>query len=262
MKNFLNLLRLLLQQHRKKLIVMRNTVLILLISALQVFATGTYAQTKTISLAMNDVTIRDVLYAIQNQSEFYFLYNSELIDVTERVNITIKEEKVDAILNRLFDKNEVDFLIKDRYIVLTPSGGNAELLFSLQQPSVSGKITDSGGQPLPGVTVVVKGTTQGTVTNSDGDYSLYNIPEDATLVFSFVGMKTQEVEVDEQTTIDLVMEEESIGIEEVVAIGYGTQKRRDIIGSVSTVKEEDLMKIMKKTSLLCTQRKKAASLRN
>jgi TonB-dependent starch-binding outer membrane protein SusC len=127
MKNFLNLVCLLFKQHRKKLIVMRNTVLILLISALQVFATGSYAQTKTISLAMNDATIREVLYAIQNQSEFYFLYNSELIDVVKKVDITIEEEKVDAILTRLFNKSEVDFLIRDRYIVLTPVGGNAEL---------------------------------------------------------------------------------------------------------------------------------------
>ncbi|HDR52955.1 MAG TPA: hypothetical protein ENN90_15265 [Mariniphaga anaerophila] len=120
MKKNLNLLCLLLEQHRKKLIVMRNTVLILLISAFQVFATGSYAQTKTISLAMNDATIREVLYAIQNQSEFYFLYNSELIDVAKKVDITIEEEKVDAVLARLFDKKEVDFLVKDRYIVLTP----------------------------------------------------------------------------------------------------------------------------------------------
>jgi len=177
MKKFLNIVCLLLKQHRKKLIVMRNTVLILLISVLQVFATGSYAQTKKISLAMNDATIREVLYAIQKQSEFYFLYNSELIDVAKKVDITIEEEKVDEILTRLFDNNEVDFLIKDRYIILTPVGGNAELFAEQQQRGVSGTVTDESGQPLPGVTIVIKGTTQGTVTNADGNYSLANIPE-------------------------------------------------------------------------------------
>jgi TonB-dependent starch-binding outer membrane protein SusC len=240
MKKILNLVCLLLKQHRKKLIVMRNTVLILLISALQVFATGSYAQTKTISLAMNDATIREVLYAIQKQSEFYFLYNSELIDVTKKVDITIEKEKVDAILTRLFDKNEVDFLIKDRYIVLTPVGGNAELFAEQQQRTVSGKVTDESGQPLPGVTVLVKGTTQGTVTNSDGEYSLTNIPEDATLVFSFVGMRTQEVEVGSQTNIDVTMEVDAIGIEEVVAIGYGTIKKANVTGAMSGVKDNEL----------------------
>ncbi len=238
MKKKLNLVCLLLKQHRKKLIVMRNTVLILLISAFQVFATGSYAQTKTISLTMNDAAIRDVLYAIQKQSEFYFLYNSELIDVTKKVDITIEEEKVDEILTRLFNKNEVDFLIKDRYIVLTPVGGNAKLFTQQQQPAVSGTVTDDSGQPLPGVTVVVKGTTQGTVTNVDGEYSIPNIPENTTLQFSFVGMRTQEIVVGNQTTINVTMEVDVIGLEEVVAIGYGTVKKSDLTGSVENVNAE------------------------
>ncbi len=226
------------KRHQRKLIVMRNTVLILLISAFQVFATGSYAQTKKISLAMNDAAIRDVLYAIQKQSEFYFLYNSELIDVTKKVDITIEEEKVDQVLTRLFNKNEVDFLIKDRYIVLTPVGGNTELFAEQQQRAVSGKVTDSNNQPLPGVTIVIKGTTRGTVTNVDGEYNLTNLPEDATLVFSFVGMRTQEVVVGDQTTINIRMEQETIGIEEVVAIAYGTSKRKDLTGAISTVDSE------------------------
>jgi TonB-linked SusC/RagA family outer membrane protein len=221
---------------------MRNTVLILLISGFQVFATGSYAQTKKISLAMNDATIREVLYAIQKQSEFYFLYNSELIDVAKKVDITIEEEKVDAILTRLFNKNEVDFLIKDRYIVLTPVGGNAELFAEQQQPAVSGTVTDESGQPLPGVTVIVKGTTQGTVTNADGEYSITNIPEDATLVFSFVGMLTQEFTVGNLVEINVTMAPDAIGIEEVVAIGYGTMKKRDITGAITSVAKDDLLK--------------------
>ncbi len=234
MKKNLNLVCLLLKQHRKKLIVMRNTVLILLISALQVFASGSYAQTKTISLAVNDATIKDVLINIEKQSEFYFLYNSELIDVTKKVNLTIEEEKVDEILARLFSSNEVDYLIRDRYIVLTPVGGNKELFFA-QQRVVSGKVTDSGGQTLPGVTVVIKGTTQGTVTNADGHYSLPNIPEDATLVFSFVGMRTQEIEVGNQAAINVTMVVDAIGIEEVVAVGYGTARKTDLTGSAVQV---------------------------
>src|SRR5690606_6282019 len=99
---------------------------------------------------------------------------------------------------------------------------------------------DAGGQPLPGVTVVVKGTTQGTVTNSDGAYSISNIPEDALLVFSFVGMHTHEVVVGDQTRIDTRMEEESIGLEEVVAIGYGTVRKSDLTGSVSSIKSDEL----------------------
>ena len=100
-----------------------------------------------------------------------------------------------------------------------------------QQRSISGKITDSPGAPLPGVTVVVKGTTHGTVSGADGTYS----PAEATLQFSFVGMKTQEVAVAGKTSIDVVMEEATIGLDEVVAIGYGTQKVKELTGSVATV---------------------------
>jgi len=111
---------------------------------------------------------------------------------------------------------------------------------SAQQRSIEGTVTDSQGSPLPGVTVVVKGTTQGGVTNTDGNYSITNITEDATLVFSFVGMKTHEVVVGNQTSINVTMEQETIGIEEVVAVGYGVQRKVTLTGALSTVDSEFL----------------------
>jgi TonB-linked SusC/RagA family outer membrane protein len=222
--------------HRKKLLIMRNAVLILLISAFQVLATGSYSQTAQLSLKLKDATIKEVLTEIENQSEFYFLYNSELIDVTRKVDISVKNEKVNDILSRLFSDKEVNVSISDRHIVLTPV---AEI-GAQQQKSVSGKVTDSSNQPLPGVSVVVKGTTIGAVTNADGYYSLSNIPENATLVFSFVGMKAQEIAVGSQTSINVRLEEEPFGIDEVVAIGYGTMKKSDLTGSLSSVKAKNL----------------------
>ncbi len=223
--------------HRKKFLIMRNAILMLLISSLQVFATGTYSQTKQLNLNLKDVTIKEALTAIENQSEFYFLYNSELIDVTRKVEIQAKGEKVDEILAQLFDKNEVDFLIKDRYIVLTPVGGN-EVLFD-QQKTISGKVTDSRNQPLPGVTVLVKGTATGAVTNTDGNYSIQIPSENVVLQFSFVGMKTQDVATGNQTIINVVMEEETIGLEEVVAVGYGTSRKKDVTGAVAVVSSKE-----------------------
>ena len=108
------------------------------------------------------------------------------------------------------------------------------------QNSISGTVTDSNNQPLPGVTVVIKGTTQGTITNPDGSYVLTNIPEDVTLVFSFVGMLTKEVKVENQTQINIILETDVIGLEEVVAIGYGVQKKTTVTGSISTIKGEEL----------------------
>lgn len=109
-----------------------------------------------------------------------------------------------------------------------------------QQKSVSGKVSDSLGAAVPGVSVVIKGTTIGTITNINGIYTLSNIPANATLQFSFVGMKIQEVVVGKKTNIDVILEEETIGIEEVVAVGYGTMKRSTLTGASASVKSEKI----------------------
>jgi TonB-linked SusC/RagA family outer membrane protein len=113
-----------------------------------------------------------------------------------------------------------------------------------QQKEITGKVTDTQGQPLPGVTVTVKGTTKGTVTDADGNYLLSNIANNNTLVFSFVGMETQEINVGNRTRIDVTMQESAIALEEVVAIGYGTMKKENLTGSISSVKGEQLGKII------------------
>ncbi|MGE4587809.1 MAG: SusC/RagA family TonB-linked outer membrane protein, partial [Mangrovibacterium sp.] len=112
---------------------------------------------------------------------------------------------------------------------------------SIQQaiPTIRGKVTDAKGQPLPGVTIAIKGTATGTITDSDGNYTLTNLPESAVLVFSFVGMQTCEIPVD-KPVINIRMEEETIGLEEVVAIGYGTQKKANLTGAVGSVQMDDL----------------------
>jgi len=113
---------------------------------------------------------------------------------------------------------------------------------SMQQPgTVSGKVTDSSGAALPGATIVIKGTTNGAVTDSDGNFSIPRVPANGTLIFSFIGMKNQEVAVAGKSTIKIVMASESIDLEEVVAVGYGTQKRATLTGSVASVRNEELI---------------------
>ncbi|MFW5751779.1 MAG: SusC/RagA family TonB-linked outer membrane protein [bacterium] len=119
-------------------------------------------------------------------------------------------------------------------------GSTATDVEQTQQKEITGTVVDSDDMPLPGVTVVVKETTIGTVTNADGEFSL-NVPADAeTLQFSFVGMRTQEIAIGDQTHFSVTMEEESIGLEEVVAVGYGVQKKETVVGSVGQVSDEEL----------------------
>lgn len=111
-----------------------------------------------------------------------------------------------------------------------------------QQKTVTGKVVDDGGEGLPGVTVVVKGTTQGTVTSIDGDYSVPGVSEETVLVFSFVGMLSQQITVGSQTAINVTMKADAVGLEEVIVVGYGTQSKATLSGSVVQVKGEEMIK--------------------
>jgi TonB-linked SusC/RagA family outer membrane protein len=112
-----------------------------------------------------------------------------------------------------------------------------------QPTTVNGHVTDIQGGPLPGVTIMIKGTTNGTITDVDGHYTLNDVPGDATLVFSFIGMEPQEIPVSGKVSIDVTMHENVIGLDEVVAIGYSTVSRRDLTGSVASVSGETIAKV-------------------
>ncbi len=215
--------------------IMRITLFVLLAAVLQTFANGAYSQKTRLSLDFSNTKLVDILDEIENRSEFYFLYNEKLVDTQRKVTVSFKDEKIDNILNEIFEGTDVYYSIADRKIVLAPI-----YLTDSQQKTIGGKVTDSSGSPLPGVTVFVKGTTQGTVTNSDGIYTLPDVPDDATLTFSFVGMKSLEIAVSGRTTVNVEMVEETIGIDEVVAIGYGTQRRANVIGSVTSVSSQEI----------------------
>jgi TonB-dependent starch-binding outer membrane protein SusC len=232
----------------KSLRLMKLTFLFLVVGLMQLSA-SVYSQSTKLSLDMRNAKVAEVLDAIESQSEFRFAYSPGYIDLNREVTVDIREKTIDESLKVVFAGTKVEFGVFDRHILLYPESlkPGAEPVIShatgAQQRTVSGAVTDEAGEPLPGVTVLVKGTTQGTVTNADGNYSLTNIPDNATLVFSFVGMLTQEVEVGDQSTINMTMVFDAIGIEEVVAVGYGTQRKVNLTGSIASVKAEELQNI-------------------
>lgn len=229
----------------KILMIMKLTIFLILFSVLGSIASDTYSQSKKLTFELKQATIKDILVEIEEQSEFYFLYSEKVIDVDRIVSVQVENKKIESVLNTLFEGTEVAYVIKDRIIVLSSAADliddTANTVF--QQATIKGQVVDSEGLPLPGVTVIVKGTTQGTVTNADGNYSISNIPDNATLVFSFIGMRTQEVVVGNQTTINIVTEEATIGIEEVVAVAYGTQTKRSVTGSIQSVSADEMADI-------------------
>ncbi|QGY48008.1 SusC/RagA family TonB-linked outer membrane protein [Maribellus comscasis] len=220
--------------------IMRLSIFFLFLGLTQVWAVSAYSQRTRLTLKMDNAKIIDVLDEIENNSEFYFLFNHKMVNVERKVNINVTEKTIDNILGDLFSETDVNYLIKDRQIVLTTFQGES---FSDQAKTVSGKVTDPQMFPLPGVTVFLKGTSKGTVTDVDGVYTLTNVPDNAVLLFSFVGMKSKEIAINGQSRIDVVLEEETIGIDEVVAIGYGTQKKVNMTGAITAVKMEELSNI-------------------
>ncbi|MCG8685075.1 MAG: TonB-dependent receptor plug domain-containing protein, partial [Desulfobacterales bacterium] len=219
---------------------MKTTVLLVLICVTGAMAANTYAQNTKLSINVKNTALRDVIQIIEDQTEFYFLYKDEILDVSREVNLNVKNASINDVLKQILPTDEVNYSLRDRQILILDVNKSVSQNVVFQIKKIVGTVTDSSGSPLPGATVVVKGTTQGTVTGDDGSYALFDVAEDATLVFSFIGMKTQEVFISGETVINVVMVDEAIGIEEVVAVGYGVQKKVNVTGSVDVVAGEKL----------------------
>ena len=228
-------------QRWKIFLIMKLQLVFILGFLIQSYAVVSQAQTSRLNLQFNNNSLKEVLQILEEQTDFSFIYKDELVSSGDKISGSFKEKEITEILENVLKNQNLTYMIKGKAIVILPK--DQEVRSIQQQLTVRGKVTDSSGAALPGVTVVVKGTNQGTVTNVDGNYSLTNIPADATLQFSFVGMKTQEVVVGSQSTIDVTMQEEAIGIEEVVAVGYGTQKKIDVVGSMASISGDDVSRI-------------------
>ena len=221
---------------RKFIFKMKLVVLLICILGLTGSYASVYSQQTKLDLNVKKATVKDVLKLIEDQTEFSFMYNASKIDINREININVEKSSIENVLKMIFSGVGVSYKVIDRNIVISSDSDLGELKSTDQkQISVTGKVTDSTGSSLPGVSVVVKGTTTGTITDFDGNYMISNISENDILLFSFVGMKTQEILVGNKTKINITLADETIGIEEVVAIGYGTQKKVNLTGAVDVI---------------------------
>ncbi len=228
---------------KKLLLIMRLSIILILAAVFNTTA-SVYSQSVRVNLELKNATLEKVFQSIQEQTEFDFFYKNEHLPLNKIINKTYTNAKIDRVLDDVLKGTGLIYRVLNKDIIVTQgqeSDSGRDDLFSQQQSrTISGKVTDENGGPLPGVTVFVKGTTQGTTTDVNGNYSIANSPNDAILIFSFVGMKSQEVVVGTQTSINITMAVDAIGIEEVVAVGYGTMKKRDVTGAVSSIKGKEL----------------------
>ncbi len=236
MKKIFDLLCIAQQRWEKTIRIMKLTAGLILFAIISASAVNSYSMTARINLNLKNATIVDIFRAIERNSEFGFFFKNEEMNLEKRQSVKVTDATIDEVLGKILDNN-YSYKILDKNIVVTR--GNVEVT-QQQTKKVTGKVTDKSGVSLPGVSVIVKGTTTGIITDTDGKYSLV-VPNNAVLSFSFVGMQPQEVATDGKTEFNIVLLDETVNIEEVVAIGYGTQKKKDLTGSVSNLSADRLL---------------------
>lgn len=226
---------------QKLFLMMRLTFFFLLLGLMQVSATA-WSQQTNLSLKMGNAKVEDVLKAIEEQSNYYFLYRSDMLKTIPAVSVDLSNAKVEQILDKVLKPYGFTYSIDDRIVVIKkadaatpqPNGGQ-------QERKVTGTVKDAGGSGLPGVSVVVKGTTNGVITDPDGRFTL-QAPDNAVLQFTFMGMEPQEVPVAGQSVFNITMKESNVDIDEVVIVGYGQMRRSDLTGAVVSVSSDAISK--------------------
>ncbi len=195
-----------------------------------------------LSVHFDKSDIREVLLTIEEKTDYVFLYKDQIFDFSQKISAAFNEAKFEDVLKDFCDQTNISYEIRNRQIILKSKEPDG--LPTAQQPqkrTVTGRVTDTAGDPIPGVSVIVNGTSVGTITDSEGNFSL-QVPGDVkALTFSFVGMKTLEVPAAGKTTFFIEMDEETVGVDEVVVIGYGIQKKVNLSGAVDVVTSEALV---------------------
>ena len=213
------------------------TCILLIVCASTLWASESMSQTAKTNISLNAATVLDIIGSIEAQTDYLFVYDKTEIDVDRKVNIKANDQTVAAVLSSLFDNTNTVYAMEGTNILLMSRPEGIQ-----QQNVVTGTIIDETGEGLPGVNVTVKGTITGVMTDIDGKYSI-NIPNSsAILQFSFIGYTSQEVTVENQSIINITLKEDIQMLEEVVVVGYGTQTKRQLTGSVSNVTSESFTK--------------------
>lgn len=223
---------------KKTFRIMKITALLLFVTILNVFGSDTYSQTTRLNLDMKDVSIQSVINAIEGQSEFFFLYSSKMIDINQKVDINATDQKITEVLDELLAKTDIKYSIRDRQILLINK--ETELSLAAQQNRITGTVTDEKGVALTGATVQIKGTTQGALTDANGKFSIDVTTTKITLSVSFVGYGTKEIALGNQTSVNIMLTPDVRGLDEVVVVGYGTQKKLNLTAAVDQVTNKSI----------------------
>ena len=219
---------------------MKLSILLSFLLASQLFAGVTYSQTNAISLSLKNTTVGQALDQIERETGLSFLFRDNTVDINRIVNVNVKNGNLHEVLSQIFRNTNIECKIVDKQIILSDKTVAATASMQEQNRTITGIVLDNLGDPIIGASIMIKGTTQGGVTDMDGRFSL-EVPSSATLVISYVGYLTQEVSVKNNTQLTIRLMEDTQMLAEVVVVGYGVQKKSDLTGSVASVKSDKLM---------------------
>lgn len=220
--------------------IMKLFFLFVLVGTLQLSA-SVYSQSTKINLNLRNTSLKQVLQEIEKQSDVTFIYSDTNIDVNKTVSVEANNKDLNDLLAEMFTGNQVKYSMIDNHVVLSAKTSSVNVT-QQQQIVVSGKVTDTKGEPLPGVSIVEKGTTNGTITGVDGSYTIDVKAADEVLVFSFIGFENQEVNIAGRREINITLVEEVTGLDEVVVTALGIKKEAKALGyAVSKVDSERIL---------------------
>ena len=219
--------------------IMKLTIAFMLFAVLNVSAKG-WSQDR-ITLKINGAEIKKVLFTIEKKSSFRFLFNEDVLKGKPKVTLDVEDAPLSEVLDKLLSNTGVGYKIMGSNLVVLKES-IADAAIEVQEVKVSGSVISPTGEPLSGVSVTIKGTATGTTTDATGKYSI-TVPDNAVLVFTYVGYKNIEERVAGRTSINVVLQTVDNSLEGVVVVGYGTQKKRDLTGSISSIKGDELARM-------------------
>ncbi len=215
---------------------MKLTALSLMLS-LSAFAANADAQ--QVSVTVSNAKVKTVLNSISDQTGLSLAYSAQVVDLNRKVSLNFVNTEVSEVLNAMFGNTAIGYEIKDGKIYLFKAAERTTALANQQKKIITGTVVDPNGEAVIGANVVVKGTTNGTITDMDGKFSL-EVPEGAMLLVSYIGYGDYETKVGNQSNLSITLKEDSQALDELVVVGYGTMKKKDLTGAVGAVKGDDL----------------------
>ena len=216
---------------------MRNTLLALFVFAGTAFATESYSQTMKVTVVADNMSTGKVISEIEKQTDYLFVYNVSEVNLKRNVKVNAQNKSVAEVLNKVFEGTDIYYAMEGKNILLMSKAKDGEV--AQQANKVTGIVKDTNGEPIIGANVTVKGQSIGTITDIDGRFVL-DAPKDAVLQITYIGYVSQEVKVSGNKELNVVLKEDTETLDEVVVIGYGTSRKKDITGSIASVRAEEL----------------------